>query len=247
MTSLVNKLKNNVLTASIGISIIFILCSCAGMEVKQDEQVAMTIVLNKYCTFPGDICKESRSYEKTFENKLKNAIVRANPKISVIPTEDFRTMVFNGKSFEDTHRSYEDFLSLAYDEEAYKKLEKAKTRFIVVLDVSRQTKPAKKDFAAESGGFIVVTEWESVINIHAHILDVKNPEESAMFSSTEDATSFFGVAVIVVFPIPFGWHPFFRDVMAFDNLGKQVAKFLEDRIDLEPFDPVVLENPDYKR
>lgn len=247
MTYFVNKLKNKALIVSIEISFIFILCSCAGMEVKPDEQMAATIVLDTYCTYPGDICKESRSYEKTFEKKLKNAIVRANPKISVIPTEDFRKMVFNGKSFEDTHRSYEDLLSLSYDEEACKKLEKAKTRFIVVLDVSRQTKPAKKDFAAEGGGFIIVTKWESVISIHAHILDVKNPEEPAIFTSTEDSTSFFGVAVIVIFPIPFGWHPFFRDVMAFDNLGKQIAKFLEDRIGLEPFDPVVSENPDYRR
>jgi len=243
-------MKNKTFIVSIGISIISIisiLCSCVGMEVKPDGQVAATIVLDTYCTYaknPSDVRQESRSYEQKFEEYLKKAIVKTNPKISVIPTEDFRKAIFNGKSFEDTPRSYENLLSLTYDEEALQKLEEAKTIFIVVLNVRRTLKEEMGDCMVHEVGFILGKHRTLTITIAAHIIDVKNPEKPGRCISSEDGTSAHGVFVIIILPIPYGWYPFFMDGMAFNDAGEQIARFIEERMGLEPVAPVVVKESD---
>ena len=213
------------------------------MEVKPNGQVAATIVLDTYCTYtknPSDVRQESRSYEQKFEEYLKKAIVKTNPKIAVIPTEDFRKAIFNGKSFEDTPRSYEDLLFLAHNEEALQKLKETKTRFIVVLNVSRATMKKDIDFEVTEGALYLGHSWKSNIIIDAHIIDVKNPEKPGRCISSEDGTSAYGVFVFIILPIPYGWYPFFKDGMAFNNEGEQIAKFIEERMG---FEPVIVKKP----
>jgi len=227
-------------------SVGFMIIGCAGMDVidNVEKQEAVTIVLDTYRAYPSSNLKESRDHEQNFETRLRKSITRTNPKIKVISAEDFRRVVFNGRSFKDTPRTYEDLLSLTRDEEVLRKLEEARTRFIVVLDVSKTTAKGDIDFAASEGGFVLGRSHASWINIDAHIIDVKNPEKPERCILDEYGTSAYGVCVLLIFPIPYGWHPFFRDSTAFNDAGKQIAKFIEGRMGLEPVVPIVVKEPD---
>jgi len=222
----------------LSVSIIFILCSCAGIDInKIKAQEAVTVILNSYCQFPEspeDIHKESRHHEKYFESYVANGIRGTNSNIKVIPIETFREMVFDGKDFENTPRAYEDILRLAYDEQMRHKIREAKTRFIVVLDVTKSSPSGEAIFEAREGAAMIGHHWKFTIIADAHILDMKNPEKPSRCLASRDGNVCYGLMVFYVIPVPFGWYPFYAEMFVFYDLGEQIGKFVEERLGLEP-------------
>ena len=105
------------------------------------------------------------------------------------------------------------------------------------LKVRHVTKPAETHIYLPDVVWWIGRHWESIIKLDAHVLDVKNPEEPGIFSEEEDGLSFYGTMFILIIPVPYGWHPFFKNCMAFDRLATQVTKFIEERLKLEPLPP----------
>ncbi len=249
MIGLVNKMKNKTFTMLIGVSIMFMLCSCAGIDInKIKAQEVVTVVLNSYCQFPESpegMHKESRHHEKYFESYVASGIRGTNPNIKVLPVETFREMVFDGKDFENTPRAYEDILRLAYDEQMCHKIREAKTRFIVVLDVTKSSPSGEPLLAAEEGMALIGHHWKFTIIADAHILDMKNPEKPGRCLASRDGNVCYGVMVFYVIPVPFGWYPFYAENFVFRDLGEQVGKFVEERLGLEPVAPVVIEEHEF--
>ena len=249
MIGLVNKMKNKTFVTVIGISIMFMLCSCAGIDInKIKAQEAVTVVLNSYCQFPEspeDIHKESRHHEKYFESYVASGIRGTNPNIKVLPVEIFREMVFDGKDFENTPRAYEDILRLAYDEQMCHKIREAKTRFVVVLDVTKASPPGIVMFDGHEGAAMVGHEWKFTITVDARILDMKNPEKPGRCLEIRDGGACYGLMVFYIIPVPFGWYSFYAERFVFHDLGEQVGKFVEERLGLEPIEPAVLEEHEF--
>ena len=231
-------MKNKTFVMVISVSIIFILCSCTAIDkIGTTAQEVVTVVLNSYCQFPEspeDMHKESRHHEKYFESYVASGIRGTNPNIKVLPVETFREMVFDGKDFENTPRAYEDILRLAYDEQMCHKIREAKTRFIVVLDVTKSSPSGEPILEGNDGGVIVGHHWKFTITADARILDMKKPEKPGRCLAIRDGNVCYGLMVLYIFPVPFGWYPFYAENFVFHDLGEQVGKFVEERLGLEP-------------
>jgi len=241
MIGLVNKMKNKAFIVLIGISIISLLCSCAGMEVKPDRQEAATLIFNTYDKYP-----KVEKYEMKLAKRLFGIIKSKDSRIHVILPDEFRKEVFNGICFKDTPRSHRDLILFIHDEESCKELEEAKVRFIISLEVKDVS--TKGQMHADTDGecmFIVGRHWKSKITLNAYVLDIKNPEKPGIFYEEEDGVSFCGVLFIYVFPIPYGWYPIFKNCMAFDRLATRIVEFMGERMGLEPVVPVVIEEHDF--
>jgi len=212
----------------IGISIISLLCSCAGMETKPDRQEAATLIFNTYDKHP-----KIDKYEMKLAKRLFGIIKSKDSRIHVMLPDKFRKEVFNG--IDKPPRDHEDLTLFIRDEESRKKLEEAKVRFIISLKVNDGT--ADVQMHAETDGecaLAVGFAWESEIRLDAHVLDIKNPEKPGIFHEEEDGVAVCGVLFIYIFPIPYGWYPIFKNSMAFDRLATQIVEFMEERIGLEP-------------
>ncbi|MBW1812977.1 MAG: hypothetical protein JRJ39_04670 [Deltaproteobacteria bacterium] len=234
-------MKNKTFTMLIGVGIMFILCSCGtthyvtedrNFPTEIEPQEAVVIILNTYSKH--DVCKESRSSEQGFEGCVRNSMIEANPKIKIVSAKDFRRMVFNGRSFEDTPRSPKDILSFFHNQEAHQQLAKAEIRYLIVLNVI--TSNTKKQFSLEptEHGAVFGRKGFRYTRITAIIIDMKRLKESGRVTSTSTGPAGYGVGLVMfILPVPFGYtSP--TETATCSRIGEEILNFIVGRGESKP-------------
>lgn len=195
----------------------------AATGIESGERIA--IILGA-----GNTSAPSESDEKDIESCLAEAMRAEEPKLAIVPSEEFRRAAFPGISFQDSPRNIEALLPLLTDAEQRERMASLKLRYLVILrtftDITTTT-PLGGDYAFGIG--VIGRTGIKDSQVTAEILDLKEARQSGKLIAHASGKTGFGALVLLIVPIPTNYYYAPTEWKACDSLGRATARFIMEK------------------
>jgi hypothetical protein len=174
----------------------------------------------------------SEADENSFESCLVDAMRAEEPKLAIIPTEEFRRSAFPGISFQDSPRSSGALLPLLTDAEHRERMSSLKLRYLVILEVSTKSTNLHWAYSGREGredtDLHVGKEWEKFSHLTAQVLDLTEARQAGELIVGASGKAAVGVGVLIMIPVPF-YFSAPTESRACASLGRATARFIMEK------------------
>jgi hypothetical protein len=160
---------------------------------------ALTVVLD----YVGGSPDEAAKLEAKLSECMQEALHEAGRELKLIPSDEFRRLVFPNFDITSAPRSTESLVSLLKLPQFRQKIDSLRLRFLVTV---KEETSSQSDFFGVGGGYpgwgILGSTHEKKTELMASIIDMKRAIETDLVRTTSESTGFYGLVVILPIIVP---------------------------------------------
>lgn len=177
---------------------------------------ALTVVLD----YTGGSPEEAAKLEVKLSECVQQALHEAGRALKLIPSEEFRRLVFPDFDITSAPRSIESLVSLLKVPQFRQKIDSLQLRYLVTV---KEETSSRSEAVAVGGGYpgwgILGSGHEKRTELMARIIDMKSASETDVVSTTAESTGFYGLVVILPIIVPA-----MTESTACQHFGREVVK-----------------------
>jgi hypothetical protein len=177
----------------------------------EEPHDALTVVLD----YTGGSPEEAVKLEARLSECIQQALNEADRALKLIPSDEFRRLVFPDLDITSAPRSTESLGLLLKVPQFQQKIDSLRLRFLVT--VKKEETSSRSDGIV--GPYLVLVTHEKIFDLVAHIIDMKSVSEKGVVSTTEKSTGLYGLLGILPIIIP----PI-TESNACQHFGREVVK-----------------------
>jgi len=185
------------------------LAGCSTVEVqhtgKSSEEIEPDETLTLLLDYVGGSPEDAAKLEARLGECLQEALHKACKTSKLIPSDEFRRLVFPGSDITSAPRSGESLTLLLKAPEFRQKIDSLWLRYLISI---KEATWSKQELGGVVGGgygapgFIIGSAQEKRTTLTAHIIDVKTGSEIDVVDIRAESTGFYGCVVILPIVVP---------------------------------------------
>jgi hypothetical protein len=177
---------------------------------------ALTVVLDYAGGSPDDAVK----LEARLSECIQKALYEAGRALKLIPSDEFRRLVFPDLDITSVPRSTESLGLLLKVPQFQQKIHSLRLRFLVT--VKKEETSSRSDGIV--GPYVILVTHEKRFDLVAHIIDMKSVSETGVVSTTEESKGLYGLLGILPIIIPPMTEP-----TACQHFGREVVNYISNK------------------
>lgn len=192
-------------------------------KIVAGEHIA--IILSHYRR-EGVEAKELTPVEATFEQCIQGELKAAHQHLTFVSAKAFRKLAPENTSDRDSLASPESLLRLLTEPSWIAHFADARVRYVVLLDASYSTSPARWKSGGEMYVIVVGKEWTEDAVMEGVLLDLKHSRIAGSVRTRSVDVATAGAGLFVVFPFPIYYSASVESTNC-KALGKELATLFD--------------------
>jgi hypothetical protein len=183
---------------------------------------ALTVVLD----YGGGSPDEAAKQEARLSECVQQALHEAGRALKLIPSDEFRRLVFPDFDITSAPRSTESLVLLLKVPQFRQKIDSLQLRYLVT--VKQEETSSRPEGFGVGGGYpgiaILGATHKKRTELTACIIDMKSASETGVVSTTAESTGFYGWVIILPIIVPA-----MTELSACQHFGREVVKSISSR------------------